>query len=582
MSGLKDVFGKLLGRGTSEGGAPGEEDQEGFDWSPDSEVVAPTVPQPKPTTGSVRQGADWRRTADAQWASVPGETTVTDAPKLEAEGFGRVGESLPHPSFGPDAEGQQPKRDSWQDGFSVLPTSERRTATPSAPVPPPVPSATSAPPFTASTSTSLEAVAPVASKPTVTSGPALLLSDFEDVYRKAGIKSPVHGYGVERVYGLITSRRLQGLDRVVRRSALLTALDAASVPPSDVMQDAVLRRKALAAHEAEKALELQSLRSRNEQRMEALQDSIHVMTRQKQASVDGLAQASAAVVRTQSDLEIRKRMEQERLYRVLAYFVEPLPPPIPIVPPQVSIPAASGEATSPTATEAQRQRAIPGSLSRPSEPRIQDIEPAVEAKVTETKTVEAPERQSSFGLSGTSISALDEAEAARATVPPTKDLADRALALNDAGVQASDTLAPSKTLGAEVQNQLASMKTDTLAPSQTLGADVQDQLARTSVDTQPPSKKLGGDARGELADAGAQTLAPRSAPGAATPARDTVDFEQTLAPGLAEALRAAAREAQQKGWGRPQIVEDQGDAAETLRALRGDASKEPSSGGAKE
>lgn len=151
------------------------------------------------------------------------------------------------------------------------------------------------------------------------------VSDFEDVYRKAGIKSPVHGYGVERVYRLLTSRRLVGLDRNVRRSALLTALDAAGVPASDVSQDAVLRRKALTAYEAEKALELQSLRSRNESRAEALQDTIETFTRQKQSQIERLAQGSTSAVRAQSDLEIRKRMEQDRLYRSLAYFVEPLP-----------------------------------------------------------------------------------------------------------------------------------------------------------------------------------------------------------------------------------------------------------------
>ena len=100
------------------------------------------------------------------------------------------------------------------------------------------------------------------------------------------------------------------------------------VPPSDVSQDAVLRRKALAAYEAEKALELQSLRSRNESRAEALQDTVETFTRQKQSQIERLAQGSTAAVRAQSDLEIRKRMEQDRLFRSLAYFVEQLPSPV--------------------------------------------------------------------------------------------------------------------------------------------------------------------------------------------------------------------------------------------------------------
>ena len=245
------------------------------------------------------------------------------------------------------------------------------------------------------------------------------LSDFEDVYRKAGIKSPVHGYGVERVYRLLTSRRLVGLDRNVRRSALLTALDAAGVPASDVSQDAVLRRKALTAYEAEKALELQSLRSRNESRAEALQDTVETFTRQKQSQIERLAQGSTSAVRAQSDLEIRKRMEQDRLYRSLAYFVEPLPSPTAEARPALR---------EPHRVEAQRvierfdatiemrplsrEEALPAAVE-PEPPATPLSEPKVVDAVTITPVESAGEETRPLSTSGLEMALRAAAEEAR-------------------------------------------------------------------------------------------------------------------------------------------------------------------------
>ena len=314
MNPLKNLFNKVFESTPPEGtGAPKEDSS--FEWNPDEETVAPTS----------SRATSWKR-GDAV-DETPRRAQVDATP----EAIAASAHTLPTPEF----ERVKP--------------SARTTASPaSAPAPAPEEAA----PFVSLTSTPAPApvqtapapipetaLAPAPPATAVPAPPQIPLSDFEDVYRKAGIKSPVHGYGVERVYRLLTSRRLVGLDRNVRRSALLTALDAAGVPPSDVSQDAVLRRKALAAHEAEKALELQSLRSRNESRVEALQDTVETFTRQKQSQIERLAQGSTAAVRAQSDLEIRKRMEQDRLFRSLAYFVEPLPSPAAEPRPAISEPA---------------------------------------------------------------------------------------------------------------------------------------------------------------------------------------------------------------------------------------------------
>lgn len=307
MNPLRNLFNKVFDQTPPADSANAPKEDAGFEWNPDQETVAPTS----------ARATSWKRddAADDAPIRVPGEPTDAD--------IATAAHSLPAPTFEKTSS-----RASRPDVTLVTPPPMQVTPSAprlaSAPEPPPA-----APARVSSENWVRPSVPDVPAVPAPMPAPLSMVpvSDFEDVYRKAGIKSPVHGYGVERVYRLLTSRRLVGLDRNVRRSALLTALDAAGVPASDVSQDAVLRRKALTAYEAEKALELQSLRSRNESRAEALQDTVETFTRQKQSQIERLAQGSTAAVRAQSDLEIRKRMEQDRLYRSLAYFVEPLPSP---------------------------------------------------------------------------------------------------------------------------------------------------------------------------------------------------------------------------------------------------------------
>ncbi|MEO8499997.1 MAG: hypothetical protein ABI565_03725, partial [Vicinamibacteria bacterium] len=311
MNPLKNLFNKLFEQ-TPPNSANAPKEDVSFEWNPDQESVAPTT----------SRATSWRRedSSDEAPVRVPGEPTDED--------IAAAAHSLPAPTFE-----KVSARNARPDKTLVTPPPPPTALAPRA-TPAPEPAHVSSENWVRP---SLPEV-PAAPAPMPVPQSMVPVSDFEEVYQKAGIKSPVHGYGVERVYRLLTSRRLVGLDRNVRRSALLTALDAAGVPASDVSQDAVLRRKALTAYEAEKALELQSLRSRNESRAEALQDTTETFTRQKQSQIERLAQGSTAAVRAQSDLEIRKRMEQDRLYRSLAYFVEPLPAPgaeVPSLPPEV-------------------------------------------------------------------------------------------------------------------------------------------------------------------------------------------------------------------------------------------------------
>jgi hypothetical protein len=99
-------------------------------------------------------------------------------------------------------------------------------------------------------------------------------------------------------------------------------------------------------------------------------------------------------VRAQSDLEIRKRMEQDRLHRSLAYFVEPLPSPATDIPAEPSATARVIESFStPTATKplpSEEPQPISAAPEVRSVPAQEMQAPAAPAPMMEAETEAGP------------------------------------------------------------------------------------------------------------------------------------------------------------------------------------------------
>ena len=148
------------------------------------------------------------------------------------------------------------------------------------------------------------------------------MADFGAVYQEAGIELPLHGYGIDKVAEMLDSKRLATLQREVKATAVLAALEAASVPIHDVIQDAVLRDKALDAFEAAKAREVQELQTKSGARIEAIKNEIESFLKEKNAEMEGLKQAKDAADRAFQALLARKRREEQRLFDLVAHFLE--------------------------------------------------------------------------------------------------------------------------------------------------------------------------------------------------------------------------------------------------------------------
>ncbi len=172
---------------------------------------------------------------------------------------------------------------------------------------------------------SLDAPVP---RPSTRSEVPLEAADFAAVYGEAGIELPGHGYGVEKVGSMLASKRLAPLSREVRAAAVLAALEAAGAPIRDVVQDAVRRDKALDAYEAAKQREVAELQQQASARIDAIKAEIDEFLRAKNAEIEDLKKMTEGASRAFEEMRSRKRSEEERLFDVVAHFVEPTDNPV--------------------------------------------------------------------------------------------------------------------------------------------------------------------------------------------------------------------------------------------------------------
>jgi hypothetical protein len=88
-----------------------------------------------------------------------------------------------------------------------------------------------------------------ARSPVPAQGEASPYSTFEQIYTGAPVKPPRIPYGILKVAAMVNSPHLAGLSSDAKRCSLLMALEAAGVEVEDLLQDAVVRQKALTEYE---------------------------------------------------------------------------------------------------------------------------------------------------------------------------------------------------------------------------------------------------------------------------------------------------------------------------------------------
>ncbi len=159
-------------------------------------------------------------------------------------------------------------------------------------------------------------------KKVVRSEVAASVTDFALVYKEAGIALPPHGYGIDKVGEMLESKRLATLAPELKATAVMAALEAAGVAVRDVIQDAVVRDKALDAFEAAKQRELAEQRAANDKRIADLTSEMDSLLKKINGEIENLKKAATGSEQAFSEMQARKRREEERLHGIVAHFVE--------------------------------------------------------------------------------------------------------------------------------------------------------------------------------------------------------------------------------------------------------------------
>jgi len=155
------------------------------------------------------------------------------------------------------------------------------------------------------------------------------VAEFAAVYEEAKVPAPFRGYGVDKMAEILESTRLAALPREVRVAAVMASLEAAGVSLAQVLQDALLRDRALDDFVAAKEREVEALRSRDEGRIGALKQEVAVFIKERGAEIEGLKRATDTGSNAFAQLRLRKKNEEDRLRDVLSYFVADGENPIP-------------------------------------------------------------------------------------------------------------------------------------------------------------------------------------------------------------------------------------------------------------
>lgn len=136
---------------------------------------------------------------------------------------------------------------------------------------------------------------------------------FDQIYSSSAVRPPALTYGILKVASMVNSAHLAGMSPDGKRNSLLMAFEAAAVEVEDLLQDAVVRQKALndyedARQQKLKELEAAKLEENNRIQLELDRITAQYMSR-IQANLDEIA-------REQDQFRAWQRGKQQEAQRI--------------------------------------------------------------------------------------------------------------------------------------------------------------------------------------------------------------------------------------------------------------------------
>ena len=164
--------------------------------------------------------------------------------------------------------------------------------------------------------------------PTCGASPGGEIPDFAAVYSAAGISDPPHGYSAFKVLEILSSLEFANLDSRAKAAALAGFLKmnpSGPVPISDVVQDAVRRDQALDKFEDFLRTKLKARAEQIEKENHDLQAEIDALATKNREAMEANRKTLAAEEERLARWQVRKRIEERRLFDAVSPFVETNP-----------------------------------------------------------------------------------------------------------------------------------------------------------------------------------------------------------------------------------------------------------------
>ena len=158
--------------------------------------------------------------------------------------------------------------------------------------------------------------------PQITDGSVTQLQSFEEIYRGVPLKA-AGAYSILKVAEMTRSPHLTEMSAEAKRSSLLMALEAADVDVEDVLQDAMMRERALNGYEEAQWQRLQDFEEGKLAENGNIQAELDRLTAQYmsriQVNLDAVAREQDAFRSWQK----RKQQESQRIAEAAAFSVPP-------------------------------------------------------------------------------------------------------------------------------------------------------------------------------------------------------------------------------------------------------------------
>lgn len=151
------------------------------------------------------------------------------------------------------------------------------------------------------------------------------IMDFSEVYREAHIEAPPHGYGIDKVEGMLNHPRLVALRPEQRAAAILAALEAAGVEFTDVLRDAVQRDRAVERFALAKEAEMQAERQRAEDAVIRARQELDSFVAEKRAEMERLRSEIKEAEERFAEFQERRRVEERRILEVADHLADGTP-----------------------------------------------------------------------------------------------------------------------------------------------------------------------------------------------------------------------------------------------------------------